>query len=156
MSNKIPESGRSTTDQILDLLRDALIERQKARRSQPQQPQKEPAKPAPPTRPEPPPSEQQRPITAQRSHSPRVVTKPPPEPKPGEEGWEPPPRQSSINMGKTIGRLTILVVVLLILLNARLNLRQYRYGRALAPLLQSPAPIENPEPTSRERADRPR
>ena len=131
MSNNAPESGRSTTDQILDLLLDALIERQKARRARPQQPPKEPAKPAPPTRPEPPPSEQLRPVTAQRTRSPRVVTKPPPEPKPGEEGWEPPPRQSSINMGKTIGRLTILVVVLLILVNIPVT----RYGVSLARIL---------------------
>ena len=136
MSNKTPASGRSTTDQILDLLLDALIERQKARRARPQQPppaerQKEPAKPTPPARPEPPPSEQQRPITAQRSLSPRVVTKPPPEPKPGEEGWEPQPRQPSINMGKTIGRLAILVVVLLVLVNIPVT----RYGVSLARIL---------------------
>lgn len=140
MSNKTPESGRSTTDQILDLLLDALIERQQARRARPQQsppaeprpePEKEPARPAPLARPEPPPGEQQRPITAQRSRSPRVVTKPPPEPKPGEKGWEPSPRQPSINMGKTIFRLTILVVVLLVLVNIPVT----RYGVSLARIL---------------------
>ena len=136
MSNKTPESGRSTTDQILDLLLDALIERQKARRARPQQPppaerQKELAKPAPPARPEPSPSEQQRPITAQRSRSPRVVTKPPPDPKPGEKDWEPSPRQPSINMGKTIFRLAILVVVLLVLVNIPVT----RYGVSLARIL---------------------
>ena len=138
MSNKIPEGGRSTTDQILDLLLDALIERQRARRARPQpaaesraEPRKEQAKPTPPTRPEPPPGEQQRPVTAKQSRSPRVVTRPPPEPKPGEEGWEPSPRQPSINMGKTIGRLTILVVVLLILVNIPVT----RYGVSLARIL---------------------
>ena len=140
MPNKTPESGRSTTDQILDLLLDALIERQRVRRAQPQQapaatrrpePEKEPAKPAPPTRPEPPPSEQQRPTTAQPSRSPRVVTKPPPKPEPGEEGWEPPPRQPSIDMGKTIGRLAILVVALLVLVNIPVT----RYGVSLARIL---------------------
>jgi hypothetical protein len=140
MSNKTPASGRSTTDQILDLLLDALIERQKARRAQPQQPQpatrppdpkKEPAKPAPPARPEPPPGEQQRPITAQRSRSPRVVTKPPSEPKPGDEGWEPPPCQPSINMGRMLGRLAILIVVLLVLVNIPVT----RYGVSLARIL---------------------
>ena len=60
------------------------------------------------------------------------------------------------------------VLVLLILLNARQNLRQYRYARVLdklskggaGPLLQSPAsPFRESrhlEPTPRERADRPR
>jgi hypothetical protein len=142
MSNKIPAGGRSTTDQILDLLLDALIERQRARRAQPQQPppveprpkpDQEPAKPAgiPPARPEPPPTEQQRPTTAQRTHSPRVVTKAPAEPQPGDEGWEPPPPQPSINMGKTIGRLAILVVALLVLVNVPVT----RYGVSLARIL---------------------
>ncbi|NIV33909.1 MAG: hypothetical protein GWN58_32025, partial [Anaerolineae bacterium] len=79
MSNKTPESGRSTTDQILDLLLDALIERQRVRRAQPQKPQPaerrpepkaEPAKTVPPARPKPPPSEQQRQRTAQRPGAP--------------------------------------------------------------------------------------
>ena len=140
MSNKTPESGRSTTDQILDLLLDALIERQRVRRSQPQQPpaaergpepKPEPAEPVPPPRPKPPPGEQQRPSTAKRSRPPVVITKPPAEPKPGEEGWEPLPRQPSINMGKTIGRLAILVVVLLVLVNIPVT----RYGVSLARIL---------------------
>ena len=140
MSNKTPESGRSTTDQILDLLLDALIERQSARRAQPRKPQPaerrpepkpEPAETVPPPRPKPPPSEQQRPVTAQRSRSPGVVTKPPPKPKPGEEGWAPPRRQPSINMGKTIGRLAILVVALLVLVNIPVT----RYGVSLARIL---------------------
>ena len=134
MTNKTPESGRSTTDQILDLLLDALIERQKVRRTRPQQPppaerrpdpRKESARPVPAPRPEPPPREQQRPA------APRVATKPPPEPQPGEAGWAPPPRQPSINMGKTIGRLAILVVVLLVLVNIPVT----RYGVSLARIL---------------------
>ena len=60
-----------------------------------------------------------------------MVTKPPPEPKPGDEGWEPPPRQPSINMGKMIGRLAILVVVLLVLVNIPVT----RYGVSLARIL---------------------
>ncbi len=134
MTNRTPESGRSTTDQILDLLLDALIERQKARRTKPQQPppaerrsepQREPARPLPSPRPEPLPGQQQRPT------APRVITKPPSEPQPGEAGWEPPPRQPSINMGKTIGRLAILVVVLLVLVNVPVT----RYGVSLARIL---------------------
>jgi hypothetical protein len=137
MSNKMPESGRSTTDQILDLLLDALVERQKIRRAQPQKPEQaaprpEPAqepvkKPVPPPRPEPSPREQQRPVTTQRFRSSLVIA----EPKPGEKGWEPPPRKPSINMGKTIGRLAVLIVVLLVLVNIPVT----SYGVSLARIL---------------------
>jgi len=140
MSSKTPESGRSTTDQILDLLLDALIERQRVRRAKPQQPpaaeprsepKQEPAQPVPPARPEPPPGEQRRPVPVRQAHPPRVVTQPPIEPQPGEAGWEPPPRQPSINMGKTIGRLAILVIALLVLVNIPVT----RYGVSLARIL---------------------
>ena len=140
MPNKTPESGRSTTDQILDLLLDALIERQKVRRTKPQQPRpaerrpepkREPAKPVPTSRPDPPPSEQRRPAATQQPHPGRPVTKAPSEPQPGEAGWEPPPRQPSINMSKTIGRLAILVIALLVLVNIPVT----RYGVSLARIL---------------------
>lgn len=143
----------STTDQILDLLLDALIERQKARRvdaSTPQAtrvppPQPEPppaeerqkarradastpqATPVPPPRPEPPPAEER------RAAPPRLApkTKPKPEPQPGKEGREPPPPLPSIQMGKVLGRLAILVVGLIILVNIPLT----RYGVSLARIL---------------------
>jgi hypothetical protein len=157
MANQNQRDDRSTTDQILDLLLDALAERQKARRAEgakapaprspgpkPSMPDKPPVaekpvsdqppaveKSVPAPRPEPPAREQQRPITAQRSLSSLVVTKPPPEPEPGEAGWQPPPRQPSIDMGKMIGRLAILVVVLLILVNIPVT----QYGVSLARIL---------------------
>ena len=53
------------------------------------------------------------------------------EPKPGDEDWEPPPRQPSIQMGKMIGRLAILVIVLLVLVNVPVT----RYGASLARIL---------------------
>jgi hypothetical protein len=43
--------------------------------------------------------------------------RPPRELEPGDEGWEPPPRQPSIQMGKMIGRLAILMVVLIVAVN---------------------------------------
>ena len=140
MTNRTPESGRSTTDQILDLLLDALIERQKVRRTKPQQPppaerrsepQVEPARTVPAPRPEPPSGEQQRPAAIQQPRPPRVAAKPPSQAQPGQAGWEPPPRQPSINMGKTIGRLAILVVALLVLVNIPVT----RYGVSLARIL---------------------
>ena len=136
MSN---QKDQSTTDQILDLLLDALIERQKARRAEgppapadrgtAAPPPKE-QKPIPPPCPEPPPSEQQRTPTRQTPSKPSPST-PPREPRPGEKGWEPPPRQPSIQMGKMLGRLALLVVALIILVNIPVT----RYGVSLARIL---------------------
>jgi protein TonB len=66
MSNQNPSDNRTTTDQILDLLLDALVERQKARRGQAHAPQsdvnpKEKPDSIPPPRPEPQPADQARP-----------------------------------------------------------------------------------------------
>jgi hypothetical protein len=133
MTKQTPADNPSTTDQILDLLLEALVERQKARRAQAQKapdaeraqpPEAGPAKPVPQPRPEPPPAEQQRPPA-------RRPARPQREPGPGEEGWEPPPRRSSIDMGKMLIRLVILVVALIILVNIPVN----RYGVSLARIL---------------------
>jgi hypothetical protein len=140
MANQTPkdeaakEGGASTTDQILDLLLDALVERQRARRGQ--APPRPPAAGIPPARPEPPPAEQQRPPTR-----PAPAKAPPPKPKrapqPGEEGWEPPPRQPSIDMGRMLVRLAILVVILIILVNIPVT----RYGSSLARILPDSASL---------------
>ncbi|MEJ2736901.1 MAG: hypothetical protein P8189_25610, partial [Anaerolineae bacterium] len=63
MSN---QKEQSTTDQILDLLLDALIERQKARRATDSPPSPKEREAVPPPRPEPPPIGWQRP-TEQRT-----------------------------------------------------------------------------------------
>ena len=154
MPNQTPADNRSGTDQILDLLLDALVERQKARlakgetvseavavpRPEPKLADEDgaaiepvPADPAParqqtgagltevqqavseakstPAGPSPPPGrppgDQQRVASVQRSRSPWTVTGSSP-PKPGEEGWEPPLRAPSIDLGRTLGRLLIL------------------------------------------------
>jgi hypothetical protein len=140
MANQTPRDeaskrgGASTTDQILDLLLDALVERQKARRGQTQQ--RTPAAEIPPARPDPPPAEQYRPPAR-----PAPAKAPPPKPKrvprPGEEGWEPPPKQPSIDMGKMLVRLAILVVVLIILVNIPVT----RYGSSLARILPDSASL---------------
>lgn len=141
MSNhERPEENQgSTTDQILDLLLDALVERQHARQAQgkagattlPEQPETDPAPSVPPPRPEPPASGQFR----APAEKPRARKAPPPKqqkkPKPGEEGWEPPVRQPTIDMGKMIGRLAILVTALLILVNIPVT----RYGVSLARIM---------------------
>ncbi|MGC9333151.1 MAG: hypothetical protein ACP5JJ_03320 [Anaerolineae bacterium] len=132
---------RSTTDQILDLLLDALAERQKERRAEPPLPptrEREtvpPPRPTLPPRPEPKVAEPQRPPHPRST--PRVApARPAPprprrEPQPGDEGWEPPPRQPSIDMGKMMGRLAILLVVLLVVINIPVT----RYGVSLARIM---------------------
>ncbi len=132
MSN---QKDRSTTDQILDLLLDALVERQKARRAEdspaPRSLPPREKEPVPAPRPEPPTSQQQRPPARPAPTRPTPPARPPREPQPGDEGWQPPPRQPSIQMGKMIGRLAILVVALLVLVNIPVN----RYGVSLARIL---------------------
>ncbi|MGD9146580.1 MAG: hypothetical protein PVI80_13535 [Anaerolineae bacterium] len=126
--------GASTTDQILDLLLDALVERQRARRGHVEQPP--PAADVPPARPEPSPAEQYRPPAR-----PAPAKVPPPKPKrtprPGEEGWEPPPKQPSIDLGKMLVRLAILLVILIILVNIPVT----RYGTSLARILPDSASL---------------
>ena len=130
---------RSTTDQILDLLLDALIERQKARRAQAQPPPAPAEAPTPPPpRPEPPPAEQRR--TAARSMSTKPAAPPRREPQPDDTGQaalsrpgpeEPPPQLPSIQMGKMLGRLALLIVALVVLVNIPVT----RYGVSLARIL---------------------
>ncbi len=158
MSNRDSENTPSklkgsTTDQILDLLLDALIERQKARRVDAPIPRATPVPPprrepppaeeqqkaqrtgastpqatsVPPPRPEPPPAEERRPAPPRPTPKP----KPDPEPQPGKESWEPPPPLPSIQMGKVLGRLAILVIGLIILVNIPVT----RYGVSLARIL---------------------
>jgi hypothetical protein len=145
MANQTPADKPSATDQILDLLLDALAERQKARQAEtgteplpsgvlprPQPPQAEqpaPSKaktvpPIPPPRPEPSPADQRPRVRTARPPTPR-------EPQPGEEGWKPPPRLPSMQLGKMLGRLLILVLALIIVVNIPVT----RYGVSLARIL---------------------
>ena len=122
MANQNRSDDRSTADRILDLLLDALAERQRARSARPAAPPASP--PIPPPRPEPPPA---RPAPARPTPPP----KPPREPKPGEEGWQPPPRQPGIQMGRMIGRLSLLVALLVIVINIPVT----QYGVSLARIM---------------------
>jgi hypothetical protein len=153
MANQSPADRSSRTDQILDLLLDALQERQRARQ------QKTGTAPLPSTgvpRPEPtpapepaeaaarpvassveavPPPRPDAPPRARVPPRPQPVRSVPParphEPQPGDPGWEPPPRQPTIQMGKMLGRLALLVVVLVIVINIPVT----RYGVSLARFL---------------------
>ncbi|HSJ55617.1 MAG TPA: hypothetical protein VLC95_00450 [Anaerolineae bacterium] len=161
MSDRTPEESTSTTDQILDLLLDALVERQRARHTAPApragttgsawrapaieervnterhvEPVETKPAPVPVPRPEPPAAEQRRSVpehAGPASHAMHVAPRPVParEPAPGDEGWEPPARLPSINMGKMLLRLVILVAVLIALVNVPVN----KYGTSLARIL---------------------
>ncbi len=134
MVDQSPVDKPSTADQILDLLLDALAERQQARRAQARV---SPPPAAPPLRPASPPVEQIRPA-APPGPVPRPPVPPPRrEPEPGDEDWQPPPRLPSINLGKTLGRLLILVAVLVALINIPVN----RYGVSLARILPDSASL---------------
>ena len=85
----------------------------------------------PPPQPEPPLAEQQRPPAKPAPAWTAPVPRRRREPQPGDEDWEPPPRQPSIQMGKMIGRLALLVVALLIVVNIPVT----RYGVSLARIL---------------------
>ena len=152
MSSQKQGDDRSTTDAILDLLLDALAERQRARRAErepavtppapPLRAEEQPAAaeqrdrgepptpaPAPRPRPEPPAAELHRPNPVVQ----RPIRPPLPrhEPSLGDEGWVPPPRQPSINMGKMLWRLALLVGLLLVLVNVPVN----EYGVSLARIM---------------------
>jgi hypothetical protein len=128
MTNQTPANKPSTTDQILDLLLDALVERQKSRRA----PSKEaPTPQVPPPRPEPPQVEERRPQPRPAMAARTRVPQPKREPQPGDEGWEPPPRQPSIDMGKMLLRLAILVIALIVVVNIPVT----RYGVSLARIM---------------------
>lgn len=138
MSNRSPLDKSSTTDQILDLLLDALVERQATRRAQSQAVKPAtPAPPPPPAQPVPPPASAAQPAPAvakpAKPPSPQFAR----EPKPGEEGWQPPARQPNIGMGRMIGRLLALVAVLTVLVNIPIT----RHGVSLARIMPDSASL---------------
>jgi hypothetical protein len=134
-----PSSAEPTTEQVLDLLLDALLERQSARQARPERSRR--AQPKPVTAPSPaprPPAE--KPAVEAR----RPTPKPPaPEPvptqesRPGEEEWTPPPPLPSINLGRTLGRLLLALAVLVVVINVPIN----RYGTSLARIMPDTAAL---------------
>jgi hypothetical protein len=136
MTDRSPSEKSSTTDQILDLLLDALVERQSARRAA--------ARPAAPATPPPqaqvtPPrtaAAQPAPATAKPAQPPAPKL-PQREPRPGDDGWQPPPRKPVIGMGRMIGRLLLAVVVLTVLVNIPVT----RHGVSLARIMPDSASL---------------
>lgn len=117
-------SELSTTEQVLDLLLDALLERQATRRTQP----------VPVATPSPAPSP-----TVEKPLAPEPI--PPASPKretrPAEEGWTPPSPLPSINLGRTLSRLVLALVALLVVINVPIN----RYGTSLARIMPDTAAL---------------
>ncbi len=153
MSERPTSPKPSTTEQILDLLLDALLEREAARQAKgkpglgrvipPSPPAPKPVTtPSPPSQPaaEPTPTEPtaEKPALEARRRSPKPpapgpipAAEPIQEPRPGEEGWTPPPPLPSIKLGRSLGRLLLVLVVLVVLINIPIN----RYGTSLARIM---------------------
>lgn len=68
---------------------------------------------------------------------PLQVSPPQSEPQPGEEGWSPPPLQPSVHLGRTLGRLLLALAVLVVLVNVPLN----RHGTSLARMMPDSASL---------------
>ena len=159
MSERPTSPKPSTTEQILDLLLDALLERQAVRQAKgkpglgrvppPSPPAPKPVI-TPPRAPQPtaepssleptvkkPAVETRRPSPKPPAPEPTPAAKPTEEPQPGEEGWTPTPPLPSINLGRTLGRLLLVLAVLVVLINVPIN----RYGTSLARIMPDAAAL---------------
>lgn len=111
------------SDQVLDLLLDALLDRNAQRRTQAaaQRQGAERQSAAAPARPAEPPS----PARASRA------------PQPGDADWTPPPKVPLIGLHQTLARLLIAVAILAVLINVPVT----RYGVSLARILPDSASL---------------
>jgi len=78
-----------------------------------------------------------RPSPKPPARGPIPAAKPAREPRPGEEGWTPPPPLPSINLDHTLGRLLLVLAVLVVLINVPIN----RYGTSLARIMPDTAAL---------------
>jgi len=126
------DDSRSSSDKFLDLLLDALIERQKARRAQAVQrtADQKTATPEPQPKPTPPPIA---PTADNRATREAEESRP----QPGDDAWEPPARVPSIQLNKTVSRLLLLIIILALAVNIPLN----RYGVSLARMMPDAASL---------------
>ena len=122
-------SEQSTAEQILDLLLDALLERQAVRQVQ--------EKPELGRAPPPSPAPQRPPAPKPPKPRPAPISKLPRKPRPGEEGWTPPRPLPSIGLGRTLGRLLLALVVLVVVITVPIT----RYGTSLARIMPDTAAL---------------
>ena len=130
MSDRTPGQKPANSAQILDLLLDALLERQSARQARPPDKAAETEQPAPSSVMQalrPAPSSTRAPGQPQR----------PREPGPGEEGWEPPARVPNMSLDRALHRFLLLVTALIVLVNVPVN----RYGVSLARMIPESASL---------------
>jgi hypothetical protein len=152
----------STTEQILDLLLDALLERQADRQAQREsigpdlatKPPVESETPPPSLEPGVVPRDWERssagqdprestikgyePSAGSHEKKPDSGEKPASrELRPGDAEWTAPPRLPSINLGRTLGRLLLALVVLVVLVNVPVN----RHGTSLARIMPDTAAL---------------
>ncbi len=128
MSSKKPEHKPPTSDRLLDLLLDALVERQAQRQA---------AEAAPATESQP--AEERAAARAPKARPAAKVDvdQKPPEPRPGQEGWVPPPKAPSIHLERVLVRFLVLVAVLIIAVNVPVT----RYGVSLARIMPDSAAL---------------
>ena len=159
MSQRPTRPTPTTSEQILDLLLDALLERQTLRQAQQEPGPSREVLPGPPmvapittptsaTASTAGPSLTDSSDKASTDESRQLSPKPPAlesspvvqpehEPQPGEDGWTPPPPLPSINLGRTLGRLLLLLAVLLVVVNVPID----RYGTSLARIMPATASL---------------
>jgi hypothetical protein len=126
-NQRINESANlepSAKEQILDLLLDALLERQAGRQIQ--------SKPATTPSPAPPP-----PVEKPSAPEPIGPVRPIRETQLVEEDWTPPSPLPSINLGRTLSRLVLALVALLVVINVPIT----RYGTSLARIMPDTAAL---------------
>jgi hypothetical protein len=128
MASKKPEHKSPTSDRLLDLLLDALVERQ-AQRQAPE------AMPAAQARP----AEERAAARAPKARPPVKVQvdQKPARPRPGQEGWAPPPKAPPIHLDRMLVRFLVLVAVLIIAVNVPVT----RYGVSLARIMPDSAAL---------------
>jgi hypothetical protein len=126
-NQQISKSQIGKTEQILDLLLEALLERQAVRQAQeePGLDRVAPPSPAP------------QPTVEPSAPEPIAAVRPTGEPEPGEKGWAPPPSLPSINLGRTLGRLLLALVALVVVINVPIT----RYGTSLARIMPDTASL---------------
>lgn len=138
---KTPDQNKITLEQILDWLLDALREREAERTGECRGERFSVHAPTPTPTPSPAPGPTPTPTGAAAPviSTARVSTSTPGrrEPGPGEEGWEPPPKQPPMHLERMLSRFLLLIAALVILVNVPVT----RYGVSLARLMPDSAAL---------------